>query len=77
MTPSRDVEIDPAQAALLFIDIQNYTCGPDGGEYAAMDPAERDGNTAGSSAPCNRPPSPTCSACSRLPQAAASRCSTP
>jgi ureidoacrylate peracid hydrolase len=43
MTPSRDVEIDPAQAALLFIDIQNYTCGPDGGEYAAMDPAERDG----------------------------------
>jgi len=42
MTLSREVEIDPAHAALLFIDIQNYTCGPDGSEYAGMDPAERD-----------------------------------
>lgn len=29
----REVEIDPAHAALLFIDVQNYTARPDGGEY--------------------------------------------
>jgi len=40
-TPSRDVPIDPAHAALLFIDVQNYCAGPDGGEYAQMDPAAR------------------------------------
>ncbi|HEY1935367.1 MAG TPA: isochorismatase family cysteine hydrolase [Acetobacteraceae bacterium] len=39
---SRDVPIDPAHAALLFIDVQNYTARPDGGEYAAMDSAQRD-----------------------------------
>ena len=42
MQLSRDVEIDPAHAALLFIDVQNYNAGPDGGEFAGMDPAERD-----------------------------------
>ena len=42
MTLSREVEIDPAHAALLFIDVQNYTAGPDGGEYAQMDPASRE-----------------------------------
>lgn len=42
MTPSREVEIDPAHAALLFIDVQNYTARPDGGEYAHLDPADRD-----------------------------------
>ena len=42
MTPSREVEIDPAHAALLFIDVQNYTAGPDGGEYAHLDPADRE-----------------------------------
>ena len=43
MTPlSRDVEIDPAHAALLFIDVQNYCAGPDGGEYAQLDPAARE-----------------------------------
>ncbi len=42
MTLSREVPIDPAHAALLFIDVQNYNAAPDGGEYAAMDPAERD-----------------------------------
>ncbi len=41
MTLSRDIEIDPAHAALLFIDVQNYTARPDGGEYARMDPAAR------------------------------------
>jgi len=38
---SRDIEIDLAHAALLFIDVQNYTSTPQGGEYAALDPAER------------------------------------
>ena len=42
MTLSREVEIDPAHAALLFIDVQNYCAGPDGGEYAQLDPAARD-----------------------------------
>jgi ureidoacrylate peracid hydrolase len=42
MTLSRDIEIDPAHAALLFIDVQNYTARPDGGEYAQMDPAARE-----------------------------------
>lgn len=41
MTLSREVEIDPAHAALLFIDVQNYTARPDGGEYAHLDPADR------------------------------------
>ena len=31
---SRDVPIVPEQAALLFIDVQNYSARPDGGEYA-------------------------------------------
>ncbi|MBV8914775.1 MAG: cysteine hydrolase, partial [Acetobacteraceae bacterium] len=32
--------MDPARAALLFIDVQNYTATEQGGEYAGMDPAE-------------------------------------
>ena len=39
---SRDVPIDPAHAALLFIDVQNYTARPDGGEYAGLTDAERE-----------------------------------
>lgn len=39
---SRDVPIDPAHAALLFIDVQNYAARPDGGAYAQLDPAARD-----------------------------------
>ena len=39
---SREVPIDPAHAALLFVDVQNYNARPDGGEYAAMSEAERD-----------------------------------
>lgn len=42
MLLSREVEIDPAHAALLFIDVQNYTSRPDGGQYAHLDPAARD-----------------------------------
>ena len=41
-TLSREVEIDPAHAALLFIDVQNYVAGSDGGEYAHLDPSERE-----------------------------------
>ena len=37
---SREVEIDPRRAALLFIDLQNYTARRDGGEYAGL--AERE-----------------------------------
>ena len=40
--PSREVEIDPDHAALLFIDVQNYCAGPDGGEYVALDLQERE-----------------------------------
>jgi len=42
MALSRDVKIEPAQAALLIIDIQNYTARPDGGEYRDMTEAERE-----------------------------------
>ena len=38
--PSRDVPIDAAHAALLFVDVQNYNARPDGGEYAALTKAE-------------------------------------
>lgn len=33
---SRNVPIDPAHAALLFVDTQNYNCLPGGGEYRGM-----------------------------------------
>jgi ureidoacrylate peracid hydrolase len=39
---SREIEIDPGHAALLFIDVQNYSARPDGGEYATMSEAERE-----------------------------------
>jgi ureidoacrylate peracid hydrolase len=39
---SRDVPIDPAHAALLFVDVQNYACRPDGGEYAGLSQADLD-----------------------------------
>jgi ureidoacrylate peracid hydrolase len=39
---SRDVPIDPAHAALLFVDVQNYTAREDGGEYASLPAAERE-----------------------------------
>jgi ureidoacrylate peracid hydrolase len=42
MALSRDVPIDPAHAALLIIDIQNYTVRSDGGEYARLSAQERD-----------------------------------
>jgi ureidoacrylate peracid hydrolase len=30
---SREIEIDPAHAAVLYVDVQNYNCRRDGGEY--------------------------------------------
>ncbi len=38
---SRDVPVDRAHAALLFVDVQNYNARPDGGEYATLPEAER------------------------------------
>jgi len=42
VTLSREVPIDPAHAALLLVDVQNYNARPDGGEYAGMSAAELD-----------------------------------
>lgn len=41
-TTSREIPLVPARAALLFIDVQNFSCHPDGAEWALMDAAERD-----------------------------------
>jgi ureidoacrylate peracid hydrolase len=40
-TTSREIAIVPERAALLFIDVQNYSCHPDGGEWQVMAPEER------------------------------------
>jgi ureidoacrylate peracid hydrolase len=39
---SREIEIEPQHAALLLVDVQNYNCLPEGGEYAHLDARERD-----------------------------------
>ena len=39
-TTTRDVPIVPTRAALLFIDVQNFSCHPDGAEWALMNSAE-------------------------------------
>jgi ureidoacrylate peracid hydrolase len=39
-TTSRDIPLVPERAALLFIDVQNFSCHPDGAEWAAMDKGE-------------------------------------
>jgi ureidoacrylate peracid hydrolase len=33
---SREIEIEPAHTALLFVDVQNYNCVPEGSEYAQL-----------------------------------------
>jgi len=38
---SREIGIEPAHSALLFVDVQNYSCTPNGGEYAQLDAADR------------------------------------
>jgi ureidoacrylate peracid hydrolase len=40
-TLSRDVEIDPKHTALLIVDVQNFNCTWEGGEYAHLDAAEK------------------------------------
>ncbi len=37
--PSRNVPIEPDDAALLIVDVQNYNCLRSGGEYAGLDAA--------------------------------------
>lgn len=37
---SREIEIDPKHAALLFVDVQNYNATPAGGEFASMPPEQ-------------------------------------
>ena len=38
---SRNVPIEPKSAAILFVDVQNYNCHPDGAEYEGMTEAEK------------------------------------
>lgn len=38
---SREIEIDPAHAAVLFVDVQNYNCRWQGGEYSHLAEPER------------------------------------
>jgi ureidoacrylate peracid hydrolase len=38
---SRNIPIEPAHAALLFVDVQNYNCTWDGGEYAHLSAEEK------------------------------------
>ncbi len=39
--PSREIAIDPDAAALLYIDVQNYTVHPEGGEFRTLDPEQK------------------------------------
>jgi ureidoacrylate peracid hydrolase len=41
-TSSREVEIEPARTALLFVDVQNFNCTWEGGEYANLSAAEKE-----------------------------------
>ena len=38
---SREIPIEPAHTAVLFVDVQNYNCTWDGGEYASLGAAEK------------------------------------
>ena len=39
---SRNVPIEPTRTTLLFVDVQNYNCTWEGGEYAALSPAQKE-----------------------------------
>ena len=39
---SREIEIEPAHTALLFVDVQNYNCSRAGGEYAGLDESAKE-----------------------------------
>lgn len=41
-TESREIPIEPARAALLFVDVQNYCLHPEGGEVQEADAEERE-----------------------------------
>jgi ureidoacrylate peracid hydrolase len=41
-TLSREVPIEPAHTALLFVDVQKYNCTWDGGEYTHLSAAEKE-----------------------------------
>jgi ureidoacrylate peracid hydrolase len=38
---SREIEIEPAHTTILFVDVQNYNCREDGGEYAHLSAEEK------------------------------------
>ncbi|HXC22566.1 MAG TPA: hypothetical protein VNV13_13855, partial [Steroidobacteraceae bacterium] len=38
---SREIAIEPEHTALLLVDVQNFNCTLDGGEYAHLDAAEK------------------------------------
>jgi hypothetical protein len=42
---SREIEIEPAHTALLFVDVQNYNCTWDGAEYAHLSHASQKAET--------------------------------
>jgi ureidoacrylate peracid hydrolase len=39
---SREIEIEPEHAAILFVDVQKFNCTWDGGEYAQLGAAEKE-----------------------------------
>lgn len=39
---SREIALDPRQSAILFVDVQNFCAGPDGGEFKDLPADERD-----------------------------------
>jgi len=39
---SREIEIEPAHAAILFVDVQKFNCTWDGGEYAHLGAADKE-----------------------------------
>src|SRR5271170_5349484 len=39
---SREIPIEPEHTALLLVDVQNFNCTEDGGEYAHLDAAEKE-----------------------------------
>jgi hypothetical protein len=39
---SREIEIEPAHTALLFVDVRKYNCCWEGGEYAQLSAAEKE-----------------------------------
>ena len=70
---SREVEIDPHHAALLIIDVQNYTARRDGGEYRELTELQVEERFGFSFGRWKRPHCPICSSCKPPAAMAASR----